>query len=171
VSAERTFDHDLDDPAELERQVLKLAEGVGRRLRTAGLAGRTVTLKVRFDTFETVTRSATLPEPTDRTHDILTVARELLARLRLERARVRLLGVGVGNLGDGDGARQLSLDDEAGDRDLPAVLGDPRWERVERVADAVAERFAGLGVSYAALLDARRPRRRGPAPRGPAGRR
>jgi DNA polymerase IV len=154
VSAERTFDTDLDDPAELERQVLKLAEGVGRRLRTAGLAGRTVTLKVRFDTFETVTRSATLPEPTDRTHDILLVARELLARLRLERARVRLLGVGVGNLGDGDGARQLTLDDAAGDRELPEVLGDARWERVERVADAVAERFAGLGVSYAALLDA-----------------
>jgi DNA polymerase IV len=101
-----------------------------------------------------VTRSATLPEPTDRTHDILTVALELLARLRLERARVRLLGVGVGNLGAGDRAHQLTLDDEAGDRDLPALLGDPRWERVERVADAVAARFAGMGVSYAALLDA-----------------
>ncbi len=153
VSAERTFEHDLDDPAELERQVLRLAEGVGRRLRSAGLAGRTVTLKVRFDTFETVTRSATLPEPTDRTHDILTMAQELLARLRLERARVRLLGVGVGNLGDGDAARQLTLDDEAGDRDLAMVRGDARWDRVERVADAVAERFTGLGVSYAALLD------------------
>ncbi|MFP4235292.1 MAG: DNA polymerase IV [Nitriliruptoraceae bacterium] len=154
VSAERTFDHDLDDPQELERQVLKLAEGVGRRLRRAGLAGRTVTLKVRFDTFETVTRSATLAAPTDRTHDLVTVARRLLSDLRLERARVRLLGVGVGNLGDGDGARQLTLDDQAGDRDLPQ-LGDARWDRLDRVADAVAERFAGLGVSYAALLEDR----------------
>ncbi|MFP4312330.1 MAG: DNA polymerase IV [Nitriliruptoraceae bacterium] len=154
VSAERTFDHDLDDPEELERQVLKLAEGVGRRLRCAGLAGRTVTLKVRFDTFETVTRSATLAAPTDRTHDLATIARRLLSDLRLERARVRLLGVGIGNLGDGDGARQLTLDDQAGDRDLPQ-LGDARWDRLDRVADAVAERFAGLGVSYAALLDDR----------------
>ena len=157
ISAERTFTRDLDDHTELERQVLRLAETVGRRLRAAGVAGRTITLKVRFDSFETVTRSATLRVPTDRTRDVATVAADLLAGLRLERARVRLLGVGVGNLGDGDGARQLTLDDAPAEHpgESPAVerLGDPRWEQVERVADAVATRFAGVEVSYAALLD------------------
>jgi DNA polymerase IV len=156
ISGERTFAHDLDDPAELERQVLRLSETVGRRLRAAGVAGRTITLKLRFDTFETITRSSTLPAPTDRTRDVATIALDLLAGLRLERARVRLLGVGVSNLGEGDGARQLTLDTAAEEGPSPAAttrLGDPRWERVERIADSVAERFQGVAVSYAALLD------------------
>jgi DNA polymerase IV len=152
ISAERTFDVDIDDPDELGRHLLWLVEKVGRRLRASGVAGRTVTLKVRFASFETVTRSRTLSAPTDRTQDVLGAARELLGGLRLERVRVRLLGVGVSNLGDGDAARQLSLDapaEEAGQ--LP--WNDHRWEDVDRVADAVAERFGDVGVRFAALLD------------------
>jgi DNA polymerase IV len=151
ISAEETFEEDLDDPVALRRHVLRLAEKVGRRLRKAGLAGRTVTLKVRFASFETVTRSSTLANATDRTHDLVVVAGQLLDGLRLERARVRLLGVGVSNLGDGDAARQLSLDAPEAPVELPWT--DRRWEDVERVADTVAERFRGIGVSYAALLD------------------
>jgi DNA polymerase IV len=151
VSAEETFEEDLDDPVVLRRHVLRLAEKVGRRLRKAEVAGRTVTLKVRFASFETVTRSMTLPSATDRTHDLVVVAGQLLDGLRLERARVRLLGVGVSNLGDGDTARQLSLDAPETPVELP--WSDRRWEDVERVADTVAERFRGIGVSYAALLD------------------
>jgi DNA polymerase IV len=151
ISAEETFEEDLDDPEVLRRHVLRLAEKVGRRVRKAGVAGRTVTLKVRFASFETVTRSSTLATATDRTHDLVVVAGELLDGLRLERARVRLLGVGLSNLGDGDTARQLSLDAPAAPVELPWT--DRRWEQVERVADTVAERFRGIGVSYAALLD------------------
>ncbi len=180
ISAEHTFEQDVDDPDELERHVLRLAETVGRRLRADETAGRTITLKVRFASFETVSRSATLLAPTDRTRDVAAVAGQLLAGLKLERARVRLLGVGVSNLGDGDGARQLSLGDThgggggggagrgsavlgggAGPGGAPRGgapvasprLGDPRWERVERVADTVATRFEGVAVSYASLLD------------------
>ena len=151
VSAEATFDEDLDDLDELRRHVLRLAAKVGQRLRRAGLAGRTVTLKVRFASFETVTRSATLPTATDGTHDLVAVATQLLAGLRLERVRVRLLGVGVSNVGDGEAARQLPLD--AGEAGAGLVWGDPRWEDVERVADRVADRFGDVGVSYAVLLD------------------
>lgn len=142
VSAEETYPEDLDDPDVLHRRLLRLSEKVGRRLRASDLAGRTITLKVRFASFETVTRSTTLGQPTDRTHDIADLAHGLLDSLRLERARVRLLGVGVSNLTEGEAARQLTLD------------ADPRWEDVERVADRVAERFDGIGVSYASLLDA-----------------
>jgi DNA polymerase IV len=152
ISAEETFEEDLTDPEALRRHVLRLAEKVGRRLRRAGVAGRTITLKVRFAPFDTVTRSTTLAAATDRTHDLVVVAGELLDGLRLERARVRLLGVGVSNLGDGDTARQLALDAPT---EEPVTLpwSDQRWEEVERVADTVAERFRGVGVSYAALLD------------------
>ncbi|MFP4636052.1 MAG: DNA polymerase IV [Nitriliruptoraceae bacterium] len=101
ISAERTFDADLDDPVELERVVLKLAAIVGRRLRRAGTAGRTITLKVRFASFETVTRSTTLPAPTDRTHDLVVLATDLLASLRLERARNGTLGQPVSQVTKG----------------------------------------------------------------------
>ena len=163
ISAESTFDEDIDDPELLHRHVLRLSEKVGRRLRASGHAGRTITLRVRFASFETITRSATLPAPTDRTHDITTVATALLDALRLERVRIRLLGVGVSNLGEGAVAQQLTLDaateddplhldDEAALRGR-STLGDPRWRDLDEVADDVAERFAGLRVSYAALLD------------------
>ena len=145
LSAEATFEVDVDDPEVLRRHLLRLTDKVARRLRRAEVAGRTVTIKVRFASFETVTRSHTLAEPTDRTQQIAAVARELLDELRLERARVRLLGVGVSNLADGVGARQLALE-------VPTPV-DPRWEELDRVADEVAQRFGEVGVSYAALLD------------------
>ena len=141
VSASATFEEDVDDPDVLERRLLRLAEKVGRRVRAAGLAGRTVTLTVRFASFETITRSTTLPAPTDRTRDVVDLAGGLLDALRLERARVRLLGVGVSNLVEGTTARQLSFD------------ADPRWEDVEKVSDAVAERFPDAWVRPAVLLD------------------
>jgi DNA polymerase IV len=165
VSAEETFEEDLDDPEVLHRVVLRLADRVGRRLRRAGVAGRTVTLKVRFASFETITRSLTLPAPTDRTHDLVVVATDLLAALRLERVRVRLLGVAVSNLGDGDGARQLTLD-APGERSPAAGLADPRWEQLDRVSDTIADRFGGAAVSYAALLDDELGGDPGPAPSG-----
>jgi DNA polymerase IV len=146
ISAEVTFDTDLDDAVELRRHLLRLTEKVARRLRRAEVAGRTVTIKVRFASFETVTRSVTLGAPTDRTHELVRASRQLLEGLRLERVRVRLLGVGVSNLGDGSAARQLALE-------VPDEPADGRWEHLDRVADAVADRFGDVGVSYAALLE------------------
>jgi DNA polymerase IV len=151
VSAEETFEVDVDDPQRLHRELLRLCAGVGRRLRATGVAGRTVTLKVRLAPFRTVTRSQTIDLPTDRTHDLVTIAGELLEGLRLERARVRLLGVGVSNLTDGAAARQLALD------------ADPRWEQAERTADRLRERFGPKAVTYGALLDGADP----DAPRAP----
>ncbi|MBW3561384.1 MAG: DNA polymerase IV [Actinobacteria bacterium] len=141
LSAEETYDRDLDDPDEMHRELLRLAEKVGRRLRSAELAGRTVTLKVRFDSFRTITRSTTLELPTDRTHDLVEVSGQLLRELRLERARIRLLGIGVSNLTEGSAARQLALDT------------DRRWEDAERTADRLEERFGDRVVTYGALLD------------------
>jgi DNA polymerase-4 len=141
ISNETTFDEDIDDPEDLERVLQRLAQRVGYRLRHDGLAGRTITLKLRFATFETITRTTTLALPSDRTHDISGHAIALLRGLRLERARVRLLGVGVSNLTEGRAARQLALD------------ADARWEDLDRVADLVHDRFDGVRVSPATLLD------------------
>jgi DNA polymerase IV len=140
VSAEETFPVDVDDPDTLRKEVLRLCERVGRRLRATGVAGRTITLKVRFASFQTVTRSTTLDLPTDRTHDLVTHATALLDGLRLERARVRLLGVGVSNLDPGTAARQLELG------------ADLRWEDAERTVDRLVERFGRGAVRYGRLI-------------------
>ncbi len=142
VSAEQTYNEDVDDPDVLERRLLGLAEKVGRRLRQSGLAARTVSIKVRFASFETVTRSTTLSSPTDRTHDLVELTRELLQSLRLERAQIRLLGVSTTNLVEGSAARQMELG------------ADVRWEDVDKVTDRVADRFKDVGgITFASLLD------------------
>jgi DNA polymerase IV len=141
MSAEETFDRDVDDPATLRRELLRLAEKVARRLRTGGVAARTVTLKLRYASFETISRSRTLDAPTDeatRLHREVTTA---LDALRLERVRVRLIGLGTSNLVPSGSARQLDL------------LDDDRWRRLERAADVARDRFGDAAVTRGALLD------------------
>ncbi len=99
VSVEDTFETDLADPVLLAAIVDRHARAVCTRLRKAKLSGRTVTLKVRMHDFATLTRSATLPGPTDRAVSVSRTARALLAELDTA-AGVRLLGVGVSGLAD-----------------------------------------------------------------------
>ncbi|HEU4896308.1 MAG TPA: DNA polymerase IV [Actinomycetota bacterium] len=149
ISAEETFDTDIDDPAQLAREVLRCCVRVGRRLREAGLAGRTVTLKLRFANFRTITRARTLTVATDTDTELHQVAGELLERLQLGRAPVRLAGVGVSNLQRSDDPVQLRL---GSDR--------PGWEAAVRAADAVRARFGEGAIDLASLT----PREREPQP-------
>lgn len=154
VSAETTFDEDVDDPVILERRLQRLATGVARRLRSQGLAARTVTVKVRLADHRDRTRSQTLGRPSDRTHELVAVGQELLRSLRLERARVRLVGFRLSGLCAPDASTQLALLDDAG-----ASVGDDahvpgeRWEALDRAADAIVARYGGPAVSFASLLD------------------
>lgn len=99
VSVEDTYDVDIHDRVRVGLEVQRLADRCVRRLRGAGLSGRTIVLKVRRYDFSTLTRSETLRGPTDDS----TVVREAAARL-LEAVDttggVRLLGVGVTGLAD-----------------------------------------------------------------------
>jgi DNA polymerase-4 len=99
ISVEDTYDTDHVDPrllgALLERQAVKVTE----RLRKAHLSGRTVSIKVRLHDFSTLSRSATLSEPSDDVRQISRVARTLLGELDTS-SGVRLLGVGVSGLAD-----------------------------------------------------------------------
>lgn len=99
VSAEGTFETDLTDRALMEGLLTKQARDVAARLRAQGLSGRTVTIKVRSHDFTTLTRSSTLPEPTDSGATVARLARGLLADLDTS-GGVRLLGVGVSGLAD-----------------------------------------------------------------------
>jgi DNA polymerase IV len=140
VGSEETFAADIDDPDRLAREVLRCCVRVGRRLREAGLAGRTVTLKLRFADFRTITRGRTLAAATDTDHELHEVAAELLARLQLGRVAVRLVGVTVSNLQPAGAPVQLRLGPDR-----------PGWEAAVRAADAVRARFGEAAVDLASL--------------------
>jgi DNA polymerase-4 len=158
LSAEETFDRDVDDPAVLRRELLRLSETLARRLRRAGIAGRTVTLKLRYANFQTITRSRTLKVATDHATQIHREVTALLDALRLERVRVRLVGVSVTNLVPAGAASQLGLltPHDRGDaldhrRGTPKAP-DHRWALLERAADSARRRFGEQAVTRGALL-------------------
>ena len=128
VSHEETFERDLTDLAVLGREIDSMAARVGERLRSSAFAGRTVTLKVRRYDFTTITRSQTLPQPTDDARQIAATARRLLGDAGTA-GGLRLLGVGVSGLSvyaQGD----LFADDVADD---PAADGAPAVPTAEAV--------------------------------------
>ena len=98
MGADETFGRDTDDRAVVLRELLRLSAKVTRRMRTAGVAGRTVTLRVRFADFTTITRSRTLGDATDVTGEVHATAAALFDALGLQRARIRLVGVRVEGL-------------------------------------------------------------------------
>ncbi|NEP77030.1 MAG: DNA polymerase IV [Okeania sp. SIO3B3] len=125
VSGETTFDKDTADRAVLEVKLWSQAERVGTRLRKKGLHGRTVTLKLKYSDFTSITRSKSLALATQSTRVIFEAAAKLLAAESL-RMPVRLIGVGVGNL---EKSPQLSL--------LPQAEPD----KLEAAVDAIRHKF------------------------------
>jgi len=149
VGHEHTFGSDTLDPNEVERMLLRLAEGVGKRLRAATVRGRTITLKLRVAPFETRTRQRTLAEPTDDDLTLFRVARSLLREALaedLEQGRVspvRLVGVSASGLQAG---AQLGLFDSA------------RASRLNAALDAVRSRFGDDALDRASARDTERRR-------------
>jgi DNA polymerase IV len=142
VGAEETFGTDVDDPAVVRRELLRLSERVGARLRRQGYRGRTVSIKIRFADFTTITRSKTLRDATDVTRDIYATAMDLYEALGLDRARLRLVGVRVESLADADVApEQLQL-------------GAPEhgWRDADAAVDRAVRRFGRGAVRPAALV-------------------
>jgi len=139
IGHEVTFDHDLTDPEQIRRELLRLADDVAVRLRRAGVVGRTVVLKLRYGDFRTVTRSRTLGEPTDVGRRIYDEASDALGELVGDGARVRLIGVRAEQLRPSGGG---------------AALWDPdeEWRGAERAVDEVAARFGRGAVRPAALV-------------------
>ncbi|MBC7310298.1 MAG: DNA polymerase IV [Actinomycetales bacterium] len=142
VGADETFPYDVDDPAFIQRELLRLSDRVAGRLRAAGLSGRTVTLKVRFADFTTITRARTLPDPTDVSRQIYATALELYRALGLQRARIRLVGVRVSSLVDSERAP------------IQGLLDEPEfgWRDADRAIDRAKARFGKEAVTSAALL-------------------
>jgi DNA polymerase IV len=144
VSADHTNDVDLTEEADVLRELLRMSGDVGRRVRSRGLAARTIGIKIRFADFKTITRVRTLPTWTDSTSTIYDTAAELYRSLGLDRPRVRLVGVKCENVRDAvDVPEQLTLD---------AAIDAPARRGAEHVIDAARQRFGTGAVGYGALL-------------------
>ncbi len=148
IGSETTFAVDSADPTFLTRQLLELTERTTRRAREAGVRGRTVSIKVRFEDFSTLTRSMTLSSPTDSSRAVYRAAGDLLAKVRAAGSggqRIRLLGVRLeGLVAAGAVVEQLELGaDDPG----------PGWREAEGAVDRAVARFGSTAVRPAALLN------------------
>ena len=143
IGAEETFPTDVDDPAVIARELLRLSERTAARLRASGQVGRTVSIKIRFADFTTLTRARTLPEATDVGRTVYATALALYEALGLQRARLRLVGVRVEGISD------------AAEQPHQLLLGEREtgWREAERAVDRAARRFGAGAVRPAALVD------------------
>jgi DNA polymerase-4 len=141
IGAEETYEEDLVGTEAIARTLLDHAARVARRLVRAGLAARTVAVKIKYADFTLRTRRATLPEPVQDTDAIHRAAVELLARVPLDHRRVRLTGVSVGGIVRGQPEATL----------FPDAQADKR-RTLEEVTARIAERFGDEGAVMRASL-------------------
>jgi DNA polymerase-4 len=143
ISAVETFDADTEDQEIVLRELLRLTEKATYRMREKDFSARTISIKVRFADFKTITRSKTVPLAISATHEVYEVVKNLFIALKLDRARIRLVGVSLDGLEDGiDGTEQL-------------VLGEREngWRQATAAIDKASARFGQGSVRPARLLD------------------
>ena len=143
ISAVETFDADTEDQEIVLRELLRLTEKATYRMREKDFSARTISIKVRFADFKTITRSKTVPLAISATHEVYEVVKTLFIALKLDRARIRLVGVSLDGLEDGiDGTEQL-------------VLGEREngWRQATAAIDKASARFGQGSVRPARLLD------------------
>ena len=140
ISSERTFREDISDETKLCRVMRGMCEELGTRLRKEGLAGSTVRIKLRWPDYQTITRQARLDQPTNQDKEIFQAALELfLASWKLGK-KVRLLGVGIADLGNQ--VRQLDLFEQSWEHD----------DRLMEAIDNIRDRFGRQALRRASSL-------------------
>jgi DNA polymerase-4 len=148
IGHEETFDRDLHTLDQLRHELVRLSDGVASRLRANDTGARTLTLKVRFAGFHTITRATTVPSPLHTAHAILQAVDPLLDAIDPSPG-VRLVGVSASNFGEP--AEQLSLDVDSGE--LATEVYD--WEAAETTIDAIRSRFGASAIGPASAVTAR----------------
>jgi DNA polymerase-4 len=145
VGHEVTFERDVADAETLRRELLRMAAQTAARLRGSGLVGRTVSLKLRFSDFRTVTRSRTLAEPTSVGRRIYEEVVAAYDAMGVEGVPIRLIGVRVEHLAVAEDGR-LALWDP-----------DEEWREAERTIDEVSARFGRGTIGPASLVRPKAP--------------
>ena len=141
ISASETFDFDIDQQEEILKEYLRLTEKSAERMREKGLAASTVSIKVRFSDFKTISRSKTLDLPINSTQEIFEVVKNLYLALGLERALIRLVGVSLDSLVENDDLQQMVL----GQR-------ESGWAQADRAIDQIKQRFGRTSLRPARLV-------------------
>ena len=145
VSRETTFTRDIGDLTQLKRVLLSLTEEMAHDLRAEGLQAGTIAIKLRWASFETITRQTTLPQPSDSATVIYKSASALLAAAMSKGGKVRLLGVRGTRLA---GGRQLSMFDG----------GSEKRVRLNQAVDDIREKFGEEALRRAALVKKEKPK-------------
>lgn len=144
LGREITFERDTGDRGLVMRTLLELCDDVAARLRRHGLRGRTITLKIRYQGFETHTFRSTVPSPTDNANEMYERANSLFERRDQPERKLRLIGVTVSN-----------FDDRTGPDDLFERCDAARRKRriVDITLDAIKAKFGQDAVVRAGTLD------------------
>jgi DNA polymerase IV len=143
IGHSRTFEKDIWHREDIEPQLLRLSEMVGRRARRYGYKGRKITLTVRYTDFKTFTRQTTLDTYTNDTGEIYRTALSILNGIRLLKS-IRLLGVSLSSFGN-DG--QLALFEKSDRREREALL---------KAMDAVNDKFGEYKITWASTANQER---------------
>ncbi len=139
---EQTYPVDLNFPNEVDRELVRLADQVAARAGRTCVAGKTLSLKIRFADFQTITRSVTLPSPTNSKSMILKHVRKLVPEDACAKG-IRLLGVSLSGLLL-DGPRQLTLDEG---------ITTERQNAISQSVEAIRERYGTRAIAPASLLE------------------
>lgn len=161
IGNEETFSQDLVTTDEMHAQMVRLCDGVARRIRKAGVAAGTVLLKIKFSSFETVTRSVTPAVPLSSGPAMVAALEPLLASIDPTQG-VRLLGVHAQKLTVGAEPVLRLFEDETD----PVESLERDWEPANKAVDSIVEKFGDGSIGPASILRRRRP---GNTPFGPEG--
>jgi DNA polymerase-4 len=141
ISQNHTFNEDTEDSAALTAVLSHLSQKACKRMREAGLSARTLTLTIRYEEFDTHTRSKTLSEPSSLDAGINAVFQQLLQQNRNHTRKVRLLGVSLS--GFSHGREQLDL--------LHAEQRD-KQQKLTEATDRLRDRFGFNKVQFGGSL-------------------
>jgi len=140
IGNEETFARDIDSPEEILAEFLRMTEKATERLRMRNLCAKTISIKIKFADFSSITRSKTVPLGIDGTHETYEIVKNLYLALRNDGARIRLVGVSLSNLGE-DSPVQLEL----GARERG-------WRDADTAIDKAKARFGRASVRPGRLI-------------------
>ena len=142
ISSSETFDQDLDSQEEILKEFLRLTERSVERMREKGFAAGTISIKVRFTDFKTISRSKTVDLPITGTQEIFEVVKNLYLALNLENVLIRLVGVSLDSLVEDEEINQM-------------VLGQRTsgWQQADKAVDRIKNKFGSASVRPARLVE------------------
>ena len=142
ISSSETFDQDLDSQEEILKEFLRLTERSVERMREKGFAAGTISIKVRFTDFKTISRSKTVDLPITGTQEIFEVVKNLYLALNLEDVLIRLVGVSLDSLVEDEEINQM-------------VLGQRTsgWQQADKAVDRIKNKFGSASLRPARLVE------------------